>query len=182
MRYNRPPPNGFTLIELMVTLAVMAIVLGISAPNIQQFIRDSRITTQTNELVGLLNLARSQAIHEGHRSEICTSSDQQQCGNGGWADGWLVWVDRNDNNSLDADEVARIGGAISIQTATQSRNSANAGFTSISFTPTGFATLGSGIAFATITLLPLDCSGQQGRRITVNASGSLKTVHTGCTG
>ncbi len=182
MTHTAPPQHGFTLIELLVTLAVMTTVLGIGIPNMQQFIRDSRTTTQTNDLVTLINLARSQAIHEGHRSELCVSADQTGCSNGSWADGWLVWVDRNDNGTLDADEVTRIGGAIKQHTATASRNSANAAFTTIAFLPTGFADLGNGIVFADITLKPHQCSGERGRRITVNASGAIKSQRNSCIG
>lgn len=173
---------GFTLIELVVTLAVLVTVLGLATPAIQQFVIDSRTTAQTNDLVSLLNLARSQAIHEGHRSELCISHDQQNCVNGGWGDGWLVWVDRNDNATLDAEEVARVGDAIGQHTATQAHDSANLPFISIAFLPTGFADLGSSIAFATITLSPHLCEGQQGRLITVNASGAIRSEHSGCAG
>lgn len=180
MMFHSPRHHGFTLIELMVTLAVLAIVLSIGMPDIQQFIRNSRMTTQTNDLVTLLNLARSQAIHEGHRAELCISANQQSCSAGSWSDGWLVWVDRNDNNTLDADEVSRVGAPISLHTTTQALNSADTDFTTIAFQPTGFAQLGNGIAFAAITLQPHQCSSQQGRRITINASGAIKSQRSGC--
>ena len=181
--HDSPRHRGFTLIELMVTVAVLAIVLSIAMPDIQQFIRDSRMTTQTNDLVTLINLARSQAVHEGHRAELCISADQQNCNPGSWSDGWLVWVDRNDNDSLDADEVARVGAAISRYTTTQALNSTNANFNTVTFLPTGFARLGNGVAFATLTLQPNDChdpNAQQGRQITINASGAIKSQRNGC--
>ena len=174
--------RGFTLIELMVTMAVLGIILGIAAPNIQHFIVDNRTTTQTNDLIALLNLARSQAIQEGHRTQLCISHDQNNCVNGDWGDGWLVWVDRNDNDTLDGDEIARVGGAISLHTTTSALNSSDTPFTTVSFQPSGFAELGGGIAFAAINLEPHLCSGQQGRRITINASGSIRSERIGCVG
>lgn len=180
MMYAPPRHHGFSLIELMIALAIAAIVLSMGMPGMQQFIRDSRMTTQANDLITLINLSRSQAIHEGHRTELCISADQQSCSNGSWADGWLVWVDRNDNLSLDSDEVSRIGAAIRLHTSAQSLNSAASSFTTLAFLPNGFADLGSGVAFATITLQPNNCSSNEGRQITINASGATKTVRSSC--
>jgi type IV fimbrial biogenesis protein FimT len=181
MVYAAPHHHGFSLIELMVALTIAAVVLSMGMPGMQQFIRDSRMTTQANDLITLINLSRSQAIHEGHRAELCISADQQSCSNGSWADGWLVWVDRNDNQTLDADEVSRIGAAIRLHTSAQSLNSAASSFTALAFLPTGFADLGTGVAFATITLQPNQCSGEEARQITINASGAAKTVRSSCT-
>lgn len=58
-------PRGFTLIELMVAIAVLAILLTLAAPSVQKIIRDSRVTSQTNEVIALINLTRNQAIREG---------------------------------------------------------------------------------------------------------------------
>ena len=51
--------NGFTLVELMIGLAIAAIVLSIGVPSFGDLMRNNRMTTQVNELVGALNLARS---------------------------------------------------------------------------------------------------------------------------
>lgn len=54
--------NGFTLVELMVTVAVLAILSTIAYPSFQSTIRSNRVATTTNELIASLALARSEAI------------------------------------------------------------------------------------------------------------------------
>ena len=59
MRGNR----GFTLIELMVVCAVVAILVGVAAPSLNHFVQTNRLSNETNSLVSALNLARSEAIN-----------------------------------------------------------------------------------------------------------------------
>lgn len=77
MRSNR----GFTLIELMVTLAVMAIIAGMAFPSLRDFIINSRVTTQTNEFIAALGYARSEAIKRGLDVMVC-ADDDANLGNG----------------------------------------------------------------------------------------------------
>lgn len=77
MRSNR----GFTLIELMVTLAVMAIIAGMAFPSLRDFIINSRVTTQTNEFIAALGHTRSEAIKRGLDVMVC-ARDGTNLGNG----------------------------------------------------------------------------------------------------
>ena len=86
--------SGFTLIELMVTLSIAAILMGIAVPSFQTVIKDNRIVTQTNQLVTALNLARSEAIKRGVRVTVCKSANRAACTTAGtWDQSWLVFVD-----------------------------------------------------------------------------------------
>lgn len=86
--------HGFTLIELMVAIAILAILLAIGVPSFQSFIASSRLTTANNDFVGAMTLARSEAIRRGTRVTVCKSADSATCTNtGGWQQGWIVFVD-----------------------------------------------------------------------------------------
>lgn len=73
--------KGFTLIELMVVLAVMGIIAGMAFPSLRDLIVNSRITTQTNEFIAALSYARSEAIKRGTDVMVC-ADDEANLGNG----------------------------------------------------------------------------------------------------
>jgi len=88
--------QGFTLIELMVTISIAAILLGVAIPSFTSTITSNRLTTNANELVTALNLARSEAIKRGQQVTIRrkgTTSAQ-------WESGWDVFVDSDGSNAF----------------------------------------------------------------------------------
>ena len=103
--------RGFTLIELMVTLAVLSIVLLVGAPSFENLIRDGRLTSQINQSIGLIAFARSEASKRTATTiTVCGSSDEATCNTNNWESGWLVMSDVDGNQTLDAgDELLRVG-------------------------------------------------------------------------
>jgi type IV fimbrial biogenesis protein FimT len=94
--------SGFTLVELLVTLVVVSILLAVGAPAFQDFIKNNRVTGQTNDLVSAIQLARSEALKRGTNMVVCASTDQATCtGKDTWARGWIVFSDLNLNNAPD---------------------------------------------------------------------------------
>ncbi|WP_295803178.1 GspH/FimT family pseudopilin [uncultured Microbulbifer sp.] len=84
--------RGLTLIELMVTLAVLAIIVAIAVPNFNTMIANNRALTLGEDLATALNFARTEAVKRGARVSLCGSTDGASC-DGGFANNWLVVVD-----------------------------------------------------------------------------------------
>jgi type IV fimbrial biogenesis protein FimT len=86
--------RGFTLIELMVSIAVLAILLGIAAPSFRSMTATSDLRGVSNELITTLAQARSEAIKRGGRVTVCMSADGAACiATGGWEQGWIMFND-----------------------------------------------------------------------------------------
>lgn len=92
-------PKGFTLIEMMVVLAVAAILLGIGVPSFRSLIENQRMTAVTNDFFAAINLARSEAIKRGTRVDLVPAG-----ADGDWSEGWIVFVDADDDQRPDAGE------------------------------------------------------------------------------
>lgn len=84
--------SGFTLLELLIAIAILAILMAVAAPNLSDSIRSNRVQTELRQLAGAVALARSEAAMRGTPVSICRSVDGASCG-GSWSDGWLVFVD-----------------------------------------------------------------------------------------
>lgn len=98
--------RGFTLVELMTVIAILAVLIAIAFPSFQGSMRSNRVATASNQMSALVSYARSEAIRSKSLVQLCTSIDGSSCG-GDWNDGWMVWVDRNDSGVLNPDEVLR---------------------------------------------------------------------------
>lgn len=104
--------QGFTLVELMVTIAVLAILMAIAVPSFQNQSLSSRLRASANDLAAGVQLARSEAIKRNAVVQLCASSDGSSCG-GGWADGWIVLA--ADNTRLHAQAALPAGYKVTAQ-------------------------------------------------------------------
>lgn len=93
-----PKNNGFSIIEVLIVVAIAAILTAIAIPAFNVFIGNTRTSAITNEFVSALNLARSEAMKRGREVYVCRSSDGENCAvSGHWGQGWMVYfVDEND--------------------------------------------------------------------------------------
>lgn len=93
--------HGFTAIELMVTVAVVAVLAALVVPNFRSLISQNRLTAQANDFLATVSYARTEAIKRGTRVTICRSTTTHQppsewrCAvgsGGGWETGWIIFA------------------------------------------------------------------------------------------
>lgn len=91
------PQQGFTLLELMITVAIAAILLAIAIPSFQATIANAQLTTQTNNFIAAIASARNEAIKNNARVTLCTSTSATTanplCTISNWDAGWIVFID-----------------------------------------------------------------------------------------
>src|SRR4051794_15151317 len=90
MSLQMPQFKGFTLVEFMVAIAIMAILLTLAVPSFNESKLSSQLRASANDLVASANLARSEAIKRRAIVTLCVSSNGSTCGAGSWQQGWIV--------------------------------------------------------------------------------------------
>lgn len=95
--------RGFTLPELLITVAVSAILLAVAVPNFQSFVKNSQVGSTADGFLAALQQARSEAIKRGNLVVLCRTADPSgnTCGDSGekdWSPGWLMYATPTDNS------------------------------------------------------------------------------------
>ena len=101
---RRRVSRGFTLIELMVTVAVLAVLVTIAAPTFIRIIHANRLTTAANEIVGALQTARMEAIRRNGRVVLCPTTDGAACSTTNDWTRLIVFADTDSNGSVSTGE------------------------------------------------------------------------------
>lgn len=157
---------GFTLVEMMVTIAVLAILLGIAVPSFTETLLGNKLASYANELSSSALLARGEAIKRNAVVTLCVSSTGTACGTGSWEQGWIVIS----GTTVLHQHAALPSGLKVIETSATS---------SIDFRPTGV-----GASAATLTVCRATPSvGAQERVVTISVTGRTsvsKTTNGAC--
>lgn len=178
--------HGFSLIEMMVAVAVIAILAAVAVPNMQAMIASSALRTVTNDVVAALAQTRSLAIKEGGRVTMCKSANGSACATtGDWEQGWIIFADptRNSpwtNASVDSGEtVSLYAQALSANIVVKGNSGANQ---YVSYSADGLSRQlnGSSLSPATIRVCSTSTAlqdSQRARDIAINSIGRV-TVTT----
>ncbi len=95
--------RGFTLIELMITLVILAIVITVGAPSLAGFVASQRVRTTASDLMSDMAFARAEAIKESRRVIMQRLAGATST----WKDGWNICVDMDGDNACSAGEVRK---------------------------------------------------------------------------
>ena len=152
--------RGFTLVELMIAVAILALLLGVALPSFQEALTVHRISSYANDLHASAALARSEAIKRNRTVQLCASSNGTSC-TGSWGQGWIV----NANGTI-----------VSRHEGVSTGYSVSGGVTTIEFQGTG-----TGATSTTLTICRADPVGSSERVLTITATGraSISKTTTG---
>lgn len=168
---NHARNDGFTLIEMMVTVALLAILIAAVTPSFRGVLRDNQAATQSNALVTSLMLARSEAIKRNAPVVMCRSDDGASCAGSDWAEGWILWADTDGDTTIDSGEI------VQVQEDLAGNFTLTAAGSSFTYRPDGSVT---GAAADSFELLPPDGDTDYGRCVAVDVTGRPNVTKGAC--
>lgn len=173
---RRNAQQGFTLVELMVTIAVAGIIAAIAAPSMVDFVRRGRVTAAGNEMIAALQAARTHAVTQRATVSVCPTADGNTCNN---AIG-TRWIVRSVKNGV-ATVVREVNMDPSV-TLKASPNLAGAANT-FTFRPNGFSSVGA-TGTGTLSACVSNLSAQNALDVTSNigrVSSARRAASSACT-
>ncbi|HSI52915.1 MAG: GspH/FimT family pseudopilin [Ramlibacter sp.] len=170
--------RGFTLVELLIVMAVAAVLMGSAAPSLTNFVKSIQLSSASNDLLAGLLMARSEAAKRNGRAAICKSANGLTCApSGGWQQGWIVFHDANSNGVRDTGEaiIQRQEPLSADMRVTGNLNVARY----VSYAPSGLTKLaGGGFQAGTLTLCRHSLDGGEARQIILSSSGRPRVQKT----
>lgn len=160
---------GFTLVELMIVLVIVAVIMAVAAPGFSTLIERTRLKSFANEVVSSVYLARSEAIKRNAEVRMCASNNGEDCNAGGeWHKGWIV---------IDADNLV-VNHQEPLPDGFMMFEISSVGFNEIVFQPSGL--LSTSATMRLCQSSPED--GIEEKQITISGTGRprVATTTTGC--
>lgn len=161
--------TGFTLLEMLVTLMLLAVLTAAAAPSFRDLLQGNLAAAHAEALMTSLTLARSEAIKRNLRVVLCKSADGTICTTAGdWAQGWLAFVDRDSDGTLDAGEdVFRTQAALPGEFTLRNTNARDW----YAYRPDGSAASSGGLVTGTFRVCPPTGDSSRARRVVTNITG-----------
>ena len=171
--------QGFTLVELLITIVVVSILLATAVPSFMQAIKNNRVAGQANSFVVSTHMARNEAVKRGASTTMCAANTTMNACDTNWSTGWIIFSDLNRDGVLNAGtgdcedtEDCLLGTVTGPEKSTLTAGNSN-----IRFLPTGQTANGP----LTLTLKADDCEHQQERSIIITLQGHTTVTQRACT-
>lgn len=172
--------------EIMITLALAGVVIGIGVPSFQHFVTNSQITNDSNRFLYDVHFTRSEAVKRSRAVFMCRSSNGTSCAGGStknWSIGWIVFADTNNDGDYTngTDTLLRIGEPSAKRIKIQSNVAGDSNNGRIIYMGDGRLFLPPGITAPARYAVCDDRDGDTnfdeefGREVTINSMGNIKT-------
>ena len=171
------PRNGFTLIELIITVSILAILTTVAIPSFRSLIINNRIATQANDFVSDISFARAEAVRRNTRITVCKSNNGTACVSAAnWENGWIIFTDPNNYGVVDTGEtILRVHGALTANTGLVAANFNNSG-NYFQFLPNGIVMGVTGGTPTTAGSFTLCYTGFNTRVLNFNTTGRINVT------
>jgi len=168
---------GFTLVELLITLAVFAVLMAVAAPNFTAYQRNAELTSITNSLIAALNASRGEAMKRGRYAMVIPADKEN------WSSGWVAFVDIDRTQDFDESKDIRIVARDAVPayiTVAGNNGSSAASPPYVMFDPVGYPkTKKDGFSAVSISIARNDVSSDQidaeTRRIIISNAGRVRS-------
>ena len=158
---------GFTLVEFLAVLAIAALFTTLVIPGYREMIQNNKVVSATNKLSASLQLARMEAVKRGVEVGVCPTANAafSACGSTGqWSNGWIVFVDEDSDDAIDASsDLIKISQGFSTDATVTTTSSI------VTYDASGFSASGA----TTFTLSASGCTGNNARVLTVSSTGRV---------
>lgn len=169
--------RGFTLLELMTAVTVLAVLLGLAVPSFREVSRNNRVTAAQNDLVTAFTYARSEALRLSQPVSVCATEDAATCsGAENWATGWIAFIDSGATPG-EVDEEDANERVLQAWAATNTSMTLAGSTPYVQYGPTGMTI---GAAAETFDVYATGCHGRRLRQVALTAIGSLSSTTQNC--
>jgi type IV fimbrial biogenesis protein FimT len=167
--------SGFNLTELVIVVAIVAILLSVGVPSYRYITNSYRMSSEVNGLLGDLMYARAEAIKEGQPVTVCVSDGVNCLGNTSWQNGWAVFSNPNGAANPPAGLILRLQAQFTGPGGVSDTFIASNGVSAVTYNREGFATTAVGFPATTITLHDQTANAVWTRCLLISAQGTLTT-------